>query len=207
MRETRTAIIAIAATSLLAAKSPAAADALPDLTLADLSGTVRSLGDYRGQILVVNFWATWCVPCREEMPMLVSVHREYAARGVQMIGASADSPGKAKAVRRFVREMQIPFPIWLGATTEHMESLELGHELPATIVLDRVGQPVGRILGMARADELRAYLDWLLADRTSTAPPPRIEHPGEAATSDHHHNEEEHAHGGVGVEGASIVPS
>ncbi len=197
------------ASGLLAVASLSAQETRPELVLADLEGVPRRLSDSRGQIVVLNFWATWCVPCREEMPMLVAAQNDYAAKGVQVIGASADEAGKTGAVRRFVKKSGIAFPIWLGATTTDMERLGLGHTLPATIVFDRDGQPAGRILGMAKAEDLKEYLDWLLGDRQSPPPPPMINHLAATAHEEagHDHEGEEHAHGGVGIEGASSVPS
>ncbi len=197
------------ALGLLAYTPLSAQEPPPELALSDLDGDLRRLSDFRGQIVVVNFWATWCVPCREEMPMLVAIQNDYAARGVQVIGASADEAGKTKAVRRFAEQLNIPFPIWLGATTADMERLGLGHTVPATIVLGRDGQPAGRILGMAKAEDLRGYLDWLLGDRQSPPPSPVINRLEATAQEEagHDHEGEEHAHGGVGIEGASSVPS
>lgn len=198
-----------------------AADA-PALSLADTSGTARSLADYRGRVVVLNFWATWCVPCREEMPVLVALRESYAARGVEVVGASADDESTRAKVVPFARELKINFPVWVGATTDDMRRFGLGSALPATAVLDRDGRVVFRIAGPVNASELRERVEWLLGGRTSPAPVAFLNnikpHEGEEAGHKHegedakageegHEGEEEHGHGNVGMEGASTVPS
>jgi len=95
---------------LLAATAAPAQDSPPadiaQLSLKDLSGHPQSLDAHRGQIIVLNFWATWCVPCREEMPMLVKLQKDYAARGVTVIGPSADDEGTQKNIAPFLRKLQ-----------------------------------------------------------------------------------------------------
>ncbi len=114
---------------------------------------------------MLNFWATWCIPCREEMPMLVDLQRRYESRGVQVIGASADEEGTQKAIPSFARKHRINFPIWIGATTANMQRLGLGEALPATAIIDRDGQIVGRILGPLDKEDLENRIEWLLGDR------------------------------------------
>jgi len=190
-----------------------AEDQPPQLALQDLSGQPQSLESHRGQIVVLNFWATWCVPCREEMPLLVKLQKEYAARGVTVIGPSTDDDSTQKNIAPFLRKLKITFPVWIGATIEDMQRLGLGTALPATAILDRDGRIVGRILGPLEEADLRVRLDWLLGDRSTPAPNPlfdsfakkKAEH--DAAHPDHHHKDgEDHVHA-AGLDGASTVPS
>ena len=178
------------------------------LVLESLSGGHGSLKDYRGQIVILNFWATWCVPCREEMPIFVRAREAYQARGVEVIGASADDASTRDQIEPFIEEYGISFPIWLGATVRDMERLGLGTALPATALIDRDGRIVSRILGPVEERELTERIDWLLGDRTAQAPPPLVDHL-ESATDEHghHEGEEEHQHAAVAMEGASLVPS
>lgn len=182
------------------------------LALRDPAGNEQDLGRYRGKIVVLNFWATWCVPCREEMPLLVSIQKRYGERGIQVIGASADQPETQKEIPRFVRKLKINFPVWIGATTDDMQSLGLGDALPATAFIDRDGSILARIIGPVEKKELDERVEWLLGDRRTPPPPPLVNNieklKASAGEHDHEHEgEEDHEHGGVGIEGASTVPS
>ena len=163
--------------------------------------------------MVLNFWATWCVPCREEMPLLVSLQKRYGGRAVQVIGASVDDESTQAQIAPFIQKLKIRFPIWIGATIEHMQSLGLGSALPATAILDRDGQIAGRIIGVVDKNDLHQRIDWLLSDRTTPVPPPllnTIEQHAHDRPDEHghkHDGEEEHEHGSVAIEGASSVPS
>jgi thiol-disulfide isomerase/thioredoxin len=186
-----------------------AADVPVELVLRDQAGVEQKLSAYRGRIVILNFWATWCVPCREEMPLLVKLRREFAARGVEVIGPSADAPETQKQIAPFLRKQKIDFPVWLGTTTEQMEQLGLGTALPATAVVDRDGRIVGRILGPLQEADLRARIAWLLGDRTGAAPPPRLDmfaKKKDEHAHEHKEGEAEHVHAG-GLDGASTVPS
>ena len=180
-----------------------------NLTLNDLKGQQQSLAQYRGKIVVLNFWATWCIPCLDEMPILTELQRRYETQGVQVIGASADEPSTQKAIPSFLRKRKIDFPVWLGATTADMQRLALGEALPATAIIDRDGQIVGRILGPVEKEDLQHRIEWLLGARQSPAPPAVVNNIDKLKQSHtgHKHEEENHEHGGVGVEGASTVPS
>ncbi len=209
--------LALAMCAGASAQSSSQDSSLPvELALRALDGTEQKLSDYRGRVVILNFWATWCVPCREEMPMLVRLQQEYEGRGVVVIGPSADAPETQAKIEPFLRELKIGFPVWVGATTEHMERLGLGTALPATAVMDRDGRIVGRILGPLEEADLRARIEWLLADPAARGPAPihvlntfekhKKEHP-EEEHGHQHSGEEEHQHGSVGIEGASTVPS
>jgi thiol-disulfide isomerase/thioredoxin len=181
------------------------------LALKDLSGREQSLGAQAGKIVVLNFWATWCVPCREEMPLFVSLQNRYATRGVQVIGASVDDESTRDAIPEFSRRLKLNFPVWLGATIEDMQWLGLGDALPATAFIDRDGRIVGRVIGMVNKGEVTRRIEWLLGDRQTPAPPPLIntleKHPHDHGHEHGHKGEEEHQHASVGLEGASTVPS
>jgi thiol-disulfide isomerase/thioredoxin len=174
----------LAAVLICSATLPGLASDSPTLVLKDLSGSERSLSDYSGRIVVVNFWATWCVPCLAEMPLLASVQDRYATNGVQVIGASADQPKTQKEIPRFIGKLKINFPVWVGATISHMQALGLGDALPATAIIDRDGKIVARIQGVLDKAELEKLIEWLIGDRQLPAPPTLVEKPD--AGHEHH---------------------
>ena len=139
------------------------------LALNDLHGIPQDLKNYRGRMVVVNFWATWCVPCKEEMPDLAAIQNDYAAHGVQVIGAGADEEQEKAKVTDFVREVKVNFPIWLGLKNAEMQGFGIGKALPSTVIVDREGKIVWRRIGKIDARELRRELDKLLAKKTGAA--------------------------------------
>ena len=134
-----------------------------DLVLNDLSGVEQRLSSYRGRIVVLNFWATYCVPCRKEMPDLAAIQNHYAALGVQVVGAAADTVEDKAKVMRFIKDSKLNFPVWLGATAENMERFGLGLALPGTVVIGRDGKVVAAFKGVIKLAELKKQLDGLLA--------------------------------------------
>lgn len=166
MQRTLTLTLAL----LLAAAARPAASQPVELVLADLQGREQSVEALRGKVVVLNFWATWCIPCRKEMPILLDLQDRYGSRGLQLVAASADLPEDRAKVERDVGVLKIDVPVWVGATTEHMQSLGLGAELPATAILDRDGTIVARIRGVVDEADLRRRVDWLLGDRLAPAP-------------------------------------
>lgn len=189
--------------ALLLTGFPAAvpADDAEPLVFRELDGAERRLSEYRGKVVVLNFWATWCIPCREEMPLLAGIQKRYAERGVVVIGASADDESTASEIPGFVRKIGITFPVWKGATTEHMRALGLGTGLPVTAILDQNGQVGFRLLGVIQKRDLETRLEFLLGDQGGRRPAALVDRLSE------HGGEERHNHGGVGMEGASTVPS
>jgi thiol-disulfide isomerase/thioredoxin len=147
-----------------------------DLTLRDAGGRKVHLRDLRGQPVVLNFWATWCGPCNAEMPMLVEMEKQYAARGVVFIGASLDDARTAAKIPAFLAGYKVAFPVWYGATGDDLDQFKLGGAVPATAFLDASGRVVARILGQARVEEVRQRLDWLTGDPTAAAPEPVVKH-------------------------------
>jgi len=157
--------------------------------------------------VIVNFWATWCIPCREEMPIFVRLQERRGADGVQVIGASADEVGSETAVEAFAQERRIPFPIWIGATTVDMERLGLGTALPATAIVDRDGGVVARAAGIIDEGGLNRWVDWLLGDRSTAPPPPPVKTPIPQAAAGGEGHSHHHPGAGVGLDGPSLVPS
>jgi thiol-disulfide isomerase/thioredoxin len=128
-------------------------------TLPDSAGRMQPLAQWRGRILVVNYWATWCPPCRDEMPMLSRLQQRYAARGVQFVGIALDD---ADRVRQFARETPLAYPLLVADDSFAETSLALGNArmgLPYTVVVDREGRLLAAALGRLHEDALTRLLD------------------------------------------------
>jgi thiol-disulfide isomerase/thioredoxin len=149
-----------------------------ELNLTDLDGRRVQLKDYRGRMVVLNLWATWCGPCKDELPLLVAAEKEYKARGVVFIGASLDESKTRRRVPDFAMQYQIGFPVWLGATADDLVRLDLGEAVPATAFIDQDGSIIARVSGKIREAELKERIEWLLGDRTGPAPQAMVKHLG-----------------------------
>jgi thiol-disulfide isomerase/thioredoxin len=141
----------------------------PTLALRDLAGREQNLEAHRGHVMVINFWATWCLPCKEELPLLAAMQHKFASRGVMFLGAAGDPAAERGKVSRMVREMKVPYPVWTGATTADMARFGLQGTLPATVILDREGLVAGRIEGMVQAADLESRLERVLAEAPAAA--------------------------------------
>lgn len=140
-----------------------------ELVLKDLFAVEQKLSSYRGRIVILNFWATWCGPCVKEMPELAAIQNQYAALGVQVIGAAADSLAEQKKVRDFITKIKVNFPVLLGATTEDMGRFGLGPALPGTAIIGRDGKIVAIYQGVIKEADLKKQLDTLIAKSQSEA--------------------------------------
>ncbi|MEO8134692.1 MAG: TlpA disulfide reductase family protein [Betaproteobacteria bacterium] len=130
--------------------------------LPDLNGTETSVGHWRGKVLVVNFWATWCAPCREEIPEFVRLQSEFGPQGVQFVGIAVDQLDK---VSQFAVEFKMNYPQLVGGYA----ALELARRagdriqgLPYTLVIDQQGRLVHRELGALEVRKLRSIFAKLL---------------------------------------------
>ncbi len=142
--------------------APDAAAALYAMRLPDLQNQPQKLEQWRGKVLVINFWATWCEPCRKEIPLFVRAQEKYAAEGLQFVGISIDQADKT---REFARNFSINYPNLIG-TFDAVETSRLaGNQqrvLPYTIVLDRKGQIVATEPGGITQEKLYALIKPLL---------------------------------------------
>ena len=134
-----------------------------ELALKDLFGAEQRLSSYKGRIVILNFWATYCVPCRKEMPDLARVQNEYAALGVQVIGAAADPLTDQAKVRQFIKDTKVNFPVWLGASADDMKRFGLGSALPGTVIIGRDGKVIAQIRGIIKEADLKKHLETLIA--------------------------------------------
>ena len=134
-----------------------------ELSLKDPFGTEQRLSSLKGRIVVLNFWATYCIPCRKEMPDLAAVQNEYAALGVQVVGASTDEVSDRDKVLQFVKETKVNFPIWIGASTADMIRFGLGAALPGTVVINRDGRIAKVISGIVNQADLKKQIEAILA--------------------------------------------
>ena len=203
---------AVASCLAAAAILSAASSDRPALSLPDVDGKTRDIASHAGRIVVLNFWATWCLPCREEMPLLDTLQDRYAGQGVVFIGASTDDVSTREKIEPFLDKRGISFRIWTGATVQDMERFGLSTTLPATAIIDRDGHVAFRLLGPLKRQQFVRRLEYLLSGSQGPAPErfvsfvPDASVPHEGDGHDHEGGEG-HAHGGVGGEDASSVPS
>jgi peroxiredoxin len=137
----------------------------PDFTVPGLSPTPVRLADFTGQVVFLNFWATWCLPCKEEMPSMERLYRRHKARGFSIVALSIDM-APAATVAAFVKELGLTFPIGLDPKMEVAERFRvLG--LPASFLIDREGRTVAVAVGPRDWDGAAAHavVETLLASR------------------------------------------
>jgi thiol-disulfide isomerase/thioredoxin len=152
------AAVAGALAGALALQSRSGAAELLAARYPDTDGRVRRLLDWPGRVLLCNFWATWCAPCREEVPMLVAAKQQWASNGFEVVGIGIDSADK---IREFSKAYQINYPVLVadGSALELLRKLgNRGGGLPYSVVLDRTGSIAQRHLGPLTADDLRRIL-------------------------------------------------
>jgi len=132
----------------------------PQFEFKDLNGRTVRLSDYEGKVVLINFWATWCPPCRAEMPDLVRLQREHAKDGLQIIGVTYPPENKAR-VRKFARSLKVNYPIILG-TRETKARFSSEETLPLTVVINRDGKVSEIISGILLREEFDEKIKPLL---------------------------------------------
>ena len=148
---------------LVAAPAPASAQA-PEPIFVDLAGRTVKASEHRGEVVLLNFWATYCGPCRTEMPQLQRLHAELGPKGLRVIGAAANGRDEAEPVRRALAELGATFEPWLWVSAKDMRHYGVGPGLPATVLLARDGSVRHRVQGVVNADGLRPLIEKLLAE-------------------------------------------
>src|SRR5581483_2653059 len=133
----------------------------PDFVLSDLNGKRLTLAEYKGKVVLLNFWATWCDPCRREIPRFIELQKEYGGRGLQVVGISLDDD--AKAVPPFYREYKMNYPVAVG-DAKLAESFGNILGLPVNFLVDRDGRIAARHLGEADIPQLENEIRDLLRD-------------------------------------------
>jgi thiol-disulfide isomerase/thioredoxin len=132
-------------------------------TFTDESGAARALGQFEGKVLVINFWATWCEPCRAEMPAFERLHQRWSSRGVRFVGLSDESPEKAL---QFGRALGIGYPLWTGGDQVSDLSRRLGNRvggLPHTVIVGPLGAVESQKVGPYTEGELEEIIAKLAA--------------------------------------------
>lgn len=129
----------------------------PDFTLKDLGGSDISLSDYKGKVLVLNFWATWCPPCRAEIPDFIEVYSEYKDKGLEILGISVDQVSPDQ-VRRFVERNEMNYPVAM-ATNQLFKDYPPPQAIPTTLIIDREGKIQYKKVGMMSKQELIGLFD------------------------------------------------
>jgi glutathione peroxidase-family protein len=153
--------------------APAAMTMLPptvlDAQLKSLSGAPIKLSDYSGKVLLVNLWATWCGPCRSEIPELVKFHKEFHSKGLEMVGLSTENPeGSAQSVQNFVRDFNMDYRVgW--ATADVAITLMQGRDaIPQSFIISRDGRILKRFVGFnpqATPPQLRQAIEDALSEK------------------------------------------
>ena len=122
--------------SALSASAVTVKDNAPDFTLKSLEGTNLRLEEYRGQVVLINFWASWCGPCRQEMPLLDRIHQRYQDAGFAVLGVNVE--GEASAARKITDKTKVTFPVLIDAGQQVSEEYEV-EAMPSTVLVDRDG--------------------------------------------------------------------
>lgn len=128
----------------------------------DVNGTPQNISQWRGKVIVVNFWASWCPPCREEMPSLDAMQTKYASKGVQFVGISTEDVDK---LQQFSKEEKVGYPLLAGDIDAMSMAQSMGNDksiLPYTVVLDKRGNMVKIWFGIVDISELESTLVPLL---------------------------------------------
>jgi len=134
----------------------------PQFVLRDINGNTVRLSAYRGKVVLINFWATWCPPCRAEMPDLVRLQREHARQGLQVIGITYPPETKIR-VRRFASSLKVNYPIILG-TRQLKARFSSEETLPLTVIIDRDGKVNNIISGILLREEFDEKIKPLLTE-------------------------------------------
>jgi peroxiredoxin len=167
-RRTQTIILTVCCIALAACSrsggGPAAQGELaPDFTFKDQAGKQYSLADFRGKVVLVNFWATWCPPCREEMPSMEQLQRRMAQRPFAILGLSVDDSWEP--VNRFMKENGVTLPVYVDFDKK-ISTLYGSFKYPETYIVDKKGKVAYKVVGGTdwMSSEMLKFLEVLVAE-------------------------------------------
>jgi peroxiredoxin len=143
-------------TGTITAGGPKPGTAAPDFALQSLDGKTVHLSDFRGKAVLLNFWATWCEPCKLEMPWFVELEKQFGPQGLAVVGVAMDDSGKDK-IANFAKEMGVNYPVLLGKESVGDEYGGLEY-LPTSFYIDRDGKVVQRVFGLRSRSDIE---DWI----------------------------------------------
>lgn len=144
-----------------AVTSPLLGKPAPDFLLRDVAGHKLSLEDFRGEAVVINFWATWCAPCRVEMPWFIALQQKYAAQGFTVVGIDQDFPEDLPKVPGFAKEMKLNYPVLYGDKTTY-DAYGCCEYLPMSYYIDREGTVRIATIGLGDRERMETYVRRLL---------------------------------------------
>ena len=159
MRNFALICVALIATALFAQQS---AKTAADFSLIDLNGHKLSLADHKGKVILLDFWASWCVPCQAEIPRFIEWQKKYGAQGFQVIGLSMDDD--SKAAKLFSRRYNLNYPVAMGSE-KIAESYGGVLGLPANIIIDREGRIVAKHVGETDLNSMEAEIKSQLSQK------------------------------------------
>ena len=136
------------AAALTAASLLAAPAAKLNFSFKDITGKKVSLSDFKGKVILLDFWATWCVPCKQEIPGFIELQKKYGGRGLQIVGISVDD--SLNLAKEYATQMKMNYPILLAEGKEDiLKAYDPIPSIPVSIIIDRGGRIVSRHLGIA----------------------------------------------------------
>ena len=136
----------------------------PELELKDMTGKVVRLSDYRGQVVVLNFWATWCPPCRKEIPDFIELQNNFGPQGLQFIGVAMDEEGAPK-IQQYLDKQPINYPIWVGEAGPVQEKFGALNAIPVTYIIDRKGNIRAKYVGIRKKAVVEEMIRPLLSEK------------------------------------------
>jgi thiol-disulfide isomerase/thioredoxin len=138
--------------------------AAPKLVLSDIKGSRRQLSEFKGKVTVVNFWATWCVPCKGEMPEFTKTYAAYRDKGVEFLGAAFEPRSSRPKIEAFMRDYGMQFPVWMEVAEQNLTDFGVGPAIPGTVILDRMGRIAWRLGTPTDGKQLSEVLDQLVME-------------------------------------------
>jgi len=129
---------------------------VPDFTLKSLDGRTMKLSDLRGKLVLVNFWAPWCAPCKVETPWFIDFYKEYRSSGLEIIGIAVDF-GRSEDVAKFVKDRSVNYPILLGNNTV-ADAFGGLHFIPETFLVDPEGKIIKTVIGSTSKSEFETLI-------------------------------------------------